>query len=60
MMDQGRLVELRDKTCRLCVVGSVLLVTNNTIGAPVQGVASFKDNIKQHVGVLLESVHSNE
>lgn len=60
MMDQGRLVELRDRTCRLAVLGSVLLVTNKTIGAPVQGVASFKNNVKQHVSILLESVHSNE
>ncbi|XP_020711995.1 T-complex protein 11-like protein 1 isoform X2 [Athalia rosae] len=59
MMDQGRLVELRDRTSRLSVVGSVLLVTNNTVGAPVQGVASFKQNIKQHITLLLDSVHSN-
>ncbi|XP_015515522.2 T-complex protein 11-like protein 1 isoform X1 [Neodiprion lecontei] len=60
MMDQGRLVELRDRTCRLCIAGSVLLVTNNTIGAPLQGVTSFKNSMKQHLAVLLESVHSNE
>ncbi|XP_046747863.1 T-complex protein 11-like protein 1 isoform X2 [Diprion similis] len=60
MMDQGRLVELRDRTCRLCITGTVLLVTNNTIGAPLQGVTSFKNNVKQHLAVLLESVHSNE
>ncbi|XP_015605701.1 T-complex protein 11-like protein 1 isoform X2 [Cephus cinctus] len=60
MLDQGRLLELRDRTCRLSIVGSVLLLVNNTVGAPIQEVASFKNNIKEHMAVLLDTVHSNK
>lgn len=60
MLDQGRLVELRDITSRLNVVGSVILLVNTTIGAPIHGVSSFKKNIKEHLNALLDSVHSNK
>ncbi|OAD55150.1 T-complex protein 11-like protein 1 [Eufriesea mexicana] len=60
MLDQGRLLELRDKTSRLSIIGSVILLVNNTVGAPIHGVLSFKKNIKQHLNVLLDSVHSNK
>lgn len=60
MLDQGRLLELRDRTCRLSITGSVILLANNTVGAPIHGISSFKKNIKQNLSVLLESVHSNK
>ncbi|XP_032686527.1 T-complex protein 11-like protein 1 isoform X2 [Odontomachus brunneus] len=60
MLDQGRLLELRDITSRLSVVGAVILLINNTIGAPIHGVSNFKKNIKEHLNVLLDSVHSNK
>lgn len=60
MLDQGRLIELRDKTSRLSITGSVILLINNTVGAPIHGVSGFKKDIKQHLSVLLDSVHSNK
>ncbi|XP_011259464.1 T-complex protein 11-like protein 1 isoform X2 [Camponotus floridanus] len=60
MLDQGRLLELRDITNRLSVIGSVILLVNNTIGAPIHGISSFKKNIKEHLNALLDSVHSNK
>lgn len=60
MLDKHRLIELRDKTSRLSIIGSILLLTNNTIGPSIQGVASFKSRIKEHLTVLLDSVHSNK
>ncbi|CAD1476228.1 unnamed protein product, partial [Heterotrigona itama] len=60
MLDQSRLLELRDKTSRLSIIGSAILLVNNAVGAPILGVSSFKKNIKQHLSVLLESVHSNK
>ncbi|XP_018341081.1 PREDICTED: T-complex protein 11-like protein 1 isoform X1 [Trachymyrmex septentrionalis] len=60
MLDQGRLLELRDITSRLSIIGSVILLVNNTIGAPIHGVLSFKKNIKEHLNALLDSVHSNK
>ncbi|XP_039302319.1 T-complex protein 11-like protein 1 isoform X2 [Solenopsis invicta] len=60
MLDQGRLLELRDITSRLSVIGSVILLVNNTIGAPIYGISNFKKNIKKHLNALLDSVHSNK
>ncbi|XP_078052236.1 T-complex protein 11-like protein 1 isoform X2 [Augochlora pura] len=60
MLDQGRLIELRDKTNRLSIMGAVILLINNTVGPPVHGVSSFKKSMKQHLSVLLESVNSNK
>lgn len=60
MLDQGRLIELRDKTSRLSITGSVILLINNTVGPPIHGVSGFKKDIKQHLSVLLDSVHSNK
>ncbi|XP_066585713.1 T-complex protein 11-like protein 1 isoform X2 [Prorops nasuta] len=60
MLDQGRLIELRDKTSRLSIIGTIILLVNNTIGAAIYSVSSFKLNIKEHLNILLESVHSNK
>ncbi|XP_076231625.1 T-complex protein 11-like protein 1 isoform X2 [Calliopsis andreniformis] len=60
MPDRGRLIEIRDKTSRLSIMGSVILLVNNTVGEPIHGISSFKKNIKEHLSVLLESVHSNK
>ncbi|XP_051173039.1 T-complex protein 11-like protein 1 isoform X2 [Leptopilina boulardi] len=60
MLDQGRLLELRDKTNRMSIISSVLLLVNNIAGPAIQGVSSFKMKIKDHLNVILESVHSNK
>ncbi|XP_033216068.1 T-complex protein 11-like protein 1 isoform X2 [Belonocnema kinseyi] len=60
MLDQGRLLELRDKTNRMTIISSVLLLVNNTVGAAIHGIASFKKTIKEHLTVLLETVNSNK
>ncbi|XP_046141868.1 T-complex protein 11-like protein 1 isoform X1 [Osmia bicornis bicornis] len=60
MLDQGRLLELRDKTSRLSIIGSAILLVNNTVGSPIHGVSSLKNEIKQHLNILLDSVHSNK
>lgn len=60
MLDEARLSELRNRVNRLGIIGSIYLMANNVIGAPIQGVSSFKQNIKQHLSVLLESVNSDK
>lgn len=60
MLDQGRLLELRDKTNRMSIISSVLLLVNNIAGPAIQGISSFKKQIKDHLNVILESVHSNK
>ncbi|KAH0554722.1 T-complex protein 11-like protein 1 [Cotesia glomerata] len=60
MLDQGRLLELRDKINRLAIIGSILLICGSTVGGLMQGVEKFKKNVKGHLDVILDTVHSNE
>ncbi|OXU26289.1 hypothetical protein TSAR_012562 [Trichomalopsis sarcophagae] len=57
MLDQGRLLDLRNKTSRLAVAGSILLLLK-----PLQSPLTdqHKKEIKEHIMVLLESVTSNK
>lgn len=57
MLDQGRLLDLRNKTSRLAIVGSVLLLLK-----PLQYPLSdqHKSEIKEHIMVLMDSVASNK
>ncbi|XP_014295014.1 T-complex protein 11-like protein 1 [Microplitis demolitor] len=60
MLDQGRLLELRDKINRLTIIGSILLICGSTVGGLMQDVDKFKKNVKQHLDVILDTVHSNK
>lgn len=56
MLDQGRLIDLRNKTNRLIILGSILLLLK-----PVQNLTDQKKKeIKEHITVLLDSVTSNK
>ena len=57
MLDQGRLLDLRNKTSRLAVTGSILLLLK-TLQCPIND--EQKNEIKEHVIVLLNSVTSNK
>lgn len=56
LIDQSRFLNLRDKVSMATLVGSVVLVTLSTVGPALQGLAEFKDTLKQHLHVLLEGV----
>ena len=56
ILDQGRFLELRDKTTHLTLVTSILLVTYNTVGEPIAGVQSLKTKLKEQICTLLEGV----
>ncbi|XP_034937275.1 T-complex protein 11-like protein 1 [Chelonus insularis] len=60
MLDQGRLIELRNKVNRLTIIGSIILICNSTIGMTAQAAEKLKKNIKKHLDVILDSVHSNK
>ena len=55
-MDHARFLELRDQTWQLTLVTSVLLVTYNTVGAPISGVQALKEKMKSEICTLLEGV----
>ena len=56
VLDQGRFLELRDKTSHLTLVTSILLVTYNTVGEAIAGVQSLKTKLKEQICTLLEGV----
>ncbi|XP_013395437.1 T-complex protein 11-like protein 1 [Lingula anatina] len=60
LMDQSRYLELRDKTWRFSLVSSILLVTYNTVGAPIAGVKDLKDKLKTELMVLLQGVNESQ
>lgn len=60
VLDQGRFLELRDKTSHLTLVTSILLVTYNTVGEAIAGVQSLKTKLKEQICTLLEGVGKNE
>lgn len=56
MLDQGRLIDLRNKTNRLIITGSILLLLK-----PLQNLTDLqKKEIKEHAIVILDSVTSNK
>lgn len=57
MLDQGRLLDLRNKTSRLAITGSILLLLK-----PLQSPLTDEHikEIKEHIMVLLDSVASNK
>ena len=57
MLDQERLLNLRNKTSRLAVTGSILLLLK-PYRCPFTD--QHKTMIKDHVAVLLDSVASNK
>ncbi|KDR14701.1 T-complex protein 11-like protein 1 [Zootermopsis nevadensis] len=59
MMDQARFTDLGNRFYHLVVIGSVLLVTAGTAQS-LQGVAAFKNKLKQHITVLLENIYTNK
>lgn len=54
VLDQSRLLELKDRTNRLTLVTSLLLVTYNTVGQSISGVQPLKVKMKEEICTLLE------
>ena len=55
-MDEHRLAEMRWNVQRTTLIGTVLLVTMNTIGRQLAGDAAYLGNLKEVVYILLDGV----
>jgi hypothetical protein len=55
-MDEHRFQDLQQKSQWLILVSSALLITYNTVGAPIAGIADLKAQLKQHIADLIEGV----
>ncbi|XP_018576855.1 T-complex protein 11-like protein 1 [Anoplophora glabripennis] len=60
MLDEERLIDLKMRTFRLISVATVLLVTISNAGADLQSIAPFKDSLKEHISILLQSVKNDK
>ncbi|KAF2905642.1 hypothetical protein ILUMI_00532 [Ignelater luminosus] len=60
MLDEARLSALELTTSRLIIMGTILLVTGSYVGPDLQSIASFKDTIKEHSSILLQSVNAEK
>lgn len=57
VIDQSRILEMRDKSQRLTIVASALLLTYSTVGAPIAGVQQLKEQMKTETLTILDGVH---
>ena len=52
-MDKSRFLDLRDRTQKVILVTSILLVTYNTVGQSIAGVQDLKVKLKDEICTLL-------
>lgn len=60
MLDEDRIKELQIRAKRLVVITTVLLVTLSNLSIDLQTIAAFKQELKQHISVLLQSVRTDK
>ncbi|KAJ8976027.1 hypothetical protein NQ317_003568 [Molorchus minor] len=58
MLDEERIRELKLKTFRLICIATVLLVTISNSGPDLQSISQFKQSVKEHISILLQSIKS--
>lgn len=60
MLDEDRLKELQIRAKRLVTITTVLLVTLSSLSADLQNVAAFKQELKERISILLQSVRTDK
>ncbi|KAK2185731.1 hypothetical protein NP493_225g03047 [Ridgeia piscesae] len=60
LMDEGRFMDLRNKTRWLALVSAILLVTYNTVGESIAGIKGFKESLKEQISILLPSTSEGD
>lgn len=60
ILDEQRLADIQIRMNRLIYVATVLLVTLSNAGAHLQSIAEFKENLKNHISILLQAVNSEK
>ncbi|RVE56652.1 hypothetical protein OJAV_G00223600 [Oryzias javanicus] len=56
-MDESRLQEIKWQLNQSQAVNEVMLIVFNTVGEPIQGLASLSDRLKRMISVLLDGMH---
>lgn len=60
MLDEKRLIDLKLRTFQLTSIATVLLVTISNAGPDLQSIAPFKQSLKEHISILLQSVKTEK
>lgn len=55
LIDETRIRDLQERINKLIIIGTIMLVTASTVGPNLQGMSSFKETLKQHLTVLLQT-----
>ncbi|GAB6018404.1 hypothetical protein CHUAL_000120 [Chamberlinius hualienensis] len=53
-MDKTRLAELCVRLDKATLIAAIMLVTYNTVGSAIAGLSQFKEELKNHLNVLLD------
>lgn len=59
MLDEDRLKELQIRAKRLVTITTVLLVTLNSLSVDLQTISVFKQELKERISILLQSVRTD-
>ncbi|KAJ8963714.1 hypothetical protein NQ314_005435 [Rhamnusium bicolor] len=60
MLDEERLIDLKLRTFRLTSIATILLVTISNAGADLQSITPFKESLKEHISILLQSIKTEK
>lgn len=60
MLDEDRIKELQIRAKRLVTITTVLLVTLNSVSVDLQTIAVFKQELKERITILLQSVRTDK
>ncbi|KAF5302315.1 hypothetical protein FQA39_LY10354 [Lamprigera yunnana] len=60
VLDEGRLFALELSLTRIILMGTILLISGGYVGSDLQSITSFKNTIKEHASILLQSVKSSK
>lgn len=60
MLDEDRLKELQIRAKRLVTITTALLVTLNSLSVDLQTIAVFKQELKERISILLQSVRTDK
>ncbi|CAG9823180.1 unnamed protein product [Phaedon cochleariae] len=60
MLDVDRLEDLQQKTNRLILIATILLVAISNVSADLQSLASFKQDLKAHISILLQNIKTDQ
>ncbi|CAL4063376.1 unnamed protein product, partial [Meganyctiphanes norvegica] len=60
VLDESRVLELRDRLTQVCILGSILLVTLSSVGPLIHTPDAFKSKLKRNLCIILDPALSDK